>query len=238
MKNALDVSQQLANPQPGLPPIHPTEIGFTSLLLGMGIAAILSYALGLYYVRYGKSISNRALLAKDFVLLTLTTTLVITIVKSSLALSLGLVGALSIVRFRAAIKEPEELTFLFLAISIGLGCGADQWKATIAAFVLILFFVHLKTFRGKNEADRNLFVNVELEEKNHPDLLEKVMNILRTHSELVDMRRVDSRAKSLHSSYLIYLKQGESMQRIINDIQQLQPTATVTFIDQTRRADI
>ena len=51
--------------------------------------------------------------------LAIITTLVITVIKFSLALSLGLVGALSIVRFRAAIKEPEELVFLFLIISIG-----------------------------------------------------------------------------------------------------------------------
>ena len=66
----------------------------------------------------------------------ITTTIVITIVKSSLALSLGLVGALSIVRFRAAIKEPEELVYLFLIISTGLGCGAGQIKIT---FIGILF---------------------------------------------------------------------------------------------------
>ena len=52
--------------------------------------------------------------------------IIITIVKSSLALSLGLVGALSIVRFRTAIKDPEELSFLFISIAIGLGMGANQ----------------------------------------------------------------------------------------------------------------
>ena len=55
---------------------------------------------------------------KNFTSLTLITTLIITVVKSSLALSLGLVGALSIVRFRAAIKEPEELVYLFICIAI------------------------------------------------------------------------------------------------------------------------
>ena len=65
-------------------------------------------------------------------LLAVTTMFIITVVKSSLALSLGLVGALSIVRFRAAIKEPEELTYLFFAISIGLGLGADQRVVTLA----------------------------------------------------------------------------------------------------------
>ncbi len=56
-------------------------------------------------------------------MLTVITLLVISIVKSSLALSLGLVGALSIVRFRTAIKDPEELIYLFFSIAIGLGMG-------------------------------------------------------------------------------------------------------------------
>ena len=74
----------------------------------------------------------------------LTTVLVISIVKSSLALSLGLVGALSIVRFRTPIKEPEELAYLFLCIAAGLGLGANQTLPTIIAIILILtvmFFV-------------------------------------------------------------------------------------------------
>ena len=52
-------------------------------------------------------------------ILSITTFLVISVVKSSLALSLGLVGALSVIRFRTPIKEPEELSYLFLAIGIG-----------------------------------------------------------------------------------------------------------------------
>ena len=79
--------------------------------------------------------------SKNFVVLGVTTTIVIMIVKSSLALSLGLVGALSIVRFRAAIKEPEELVYLFLIIAIGLGCGANQ-------LVIITTAVNLKRKPG------------------------------------------------------------------------------------------
>jgi len=51
----------------------------------------------------------------------MTTIFISTVVESSLALTLGLVGALSIVRFRTAVKEPEELSYMFLAITIGLG---------------------------------------------------------------------------------------------------------------------
>jgi uncharacterized membrane protein YhiD involved in acid resistance len=73
------------------------------------------------------------------------------IVKNSLALSLGLVGALSIVRFRAAIKEPEELVYLFLIITAGLGCGSGQLKITIVgiAFSLLIIFIYYKLLSTK-----------------------------------------------------------------------------------------
>ena len=77
-------------------------------------------------------------------------TLIITVVKSSLALSLGLVGALSIVRFRTAIKNPEELIFLFLCIAIGVGLGANQiFVVTCAAFTFIIAYVYISFTRTK-----------------------------------------------------------------------------------------
>ena len=106
-------------------------------LLNALLVVLLSWILSRYYKRYGKSVGNRSSFSNNFMLLALTTMLIIYIVKSSIALSLGLVGALSIVRFRAAIKEPEELTYLFLVIGIGLGMGADQPGITVLAFTLI-----------------------------------------------------------------------------------------------------
>jgi hypothetical protein len=97
------------------------------------LAAVLSFILGQVYIYYGSTLSNRRMFARNFMMLAMTTMLIITVVKSSLALSLGLVGALSIIRFRAAIKEPEELAYIFLVISIGLGLGADQRLITIVA---------------------------------------------------------------------------------------------------------
>ena len=102
------------------------QIDLQGFILSLLCAAILSFLVQLFYIRYSSTLSNRKEFAKIFVVLGVTTCIVIMIVKSSLALSLGLVGALSIVRFRAAIKEPEELVYLFLIIAIGLGCGANQ----------------------------------------------------------------------------------------------------------------
>jgi len=113
------------------------QVPIAGFILNLFLAAALSFILSRVYARYGVSLSNRRMFAKNFMLITMTTMLIITIVKSSLALSLGLVGALSIVRFRAAIKEPEELAYLFLTIAIGLGFGADQRVITVVAFIII-----------------------------------------------------------------------------------------------------
>ena len=85
--------------------IQNLQVSIFDFFINLLLAAAFSYILGKVYVEYGESLSNRHKFARNFILLTMTTMVVITIVKSSLALSLGLVGALSIVRFRAPIKE-------------------------------------------------------------------------------------------------------------------------------------
>ena len=104
------------------------------LILIYGV--FLSALLRLIFVKFSMSISEKKVFGFNLIFLTLITTLIITAVKSSLALSLGLVGALSIVRFRTAIKNPEELIFLFFALAIGVGLGANQIYLVTSAFIV------------------------------------------------------------------------------------------------------
>jgi len=128
------------------------QIELSSFVLSLFCAAILSFIVHLFYIRFSSTLSNRVEFSKNFVVLGVATCIVIMIVKSSLALSLGLVGALSIVRFRAAIKEPEELVYLFLIIAVGLGCGANQLIITTVGifFALATIFVYSKYLNSKN----------------------------------------------------------------------------------------
>ena len=123
----------------------------SSFIANLFVAALLSVIIQIFYLKYSTTLSSKFEFSKNFVILGITTTIVITIIKSSLALSLGLVGALSIVRFRAAIKEPEELVFLFLIISTGLGCGAGQIKIISIGilFSLISIFLYSKFFERR-----------------------------------------------------------------------------------------
>ncbi len=117
------------------------QIGLIPFVQSIVVASLLSFVVQMTYLKFSNSLSNKYEFSKNFIILGLATTLVITIVKSSLALSLGLVGALSIVRFRAAIKDPEELVYLFLVIATGLGCGAGQIKITCIGIVMALALI-------------------------------------------------------------------------------------------------
>ena len=130
----------------------------------LAIYLLLGGALALYtrwlYRRFSSSLADADSVTRVFPLLTLVTIAVIAVVKSSMALSLGLVGALSIVRFRAAIKEPEELVYLFLCIGIGLGLGAGQPLLVIALVLVATLFVVGMHALGKRTQEQCLLLTV------------------------------------------------------------------------------
>ena len=127
------------------------DLSYQEIALSLILAAICSVIIKYVYIKYSKSLSNKKVFSDIFILLSIVTCIVITVVKFSLALSLGLVGALSIVRFRAAIKEPEELVYLFLIIGIGLGAGAGQYKAIIILTVFAAIVIYLQNYLKKSD---------------------------------------------------------------------------------------
>ena len=154
------------------------QIPIIGFILNLMFTAVLALILRQVYIRYGDTLSNRRLFSRTLLMISMTTMLIITIVKSSLALSLGLVGALSIVRFRAAIKEPEELAYLFLAISIGLGFGANQGVITTIALAIILALI-VVTRKSSIIGDDTNNLYLTIQGKSPSDLnVDKIINIL------------------------------------------------------------
>ena len=125
--------------------------GYSTIELGTKgiiVALCLSLVLGLYIFFCYRLLTRRTFYSKSFnislVCMSLITTAIILTIQSSVVVSLGMVGALSIVRFRTAIKEPMDLVFLYWAISVGIICGAGLSEiaiilslvVTVAVFVL------------------------------------------------------------------------------------------------------
>ena len=220
-----------------LAPAAPLSI--PSLLLSLAIGAVLALILRWHFERFGSTLSNRSEFARVFPMLVLTTVLIITVVKSSLALSLGLVGALSIVRFRTPIKEPEELAYLFLAIGSGLGLGADQRIPTVVAFVAILTVVGIQRWAGRGSEQTNLYMSLDFRpEEGSERVIDSLGELVSRHVTVGDLRRVDSRDGVVEVTYFLDVPATEKVSALMEDLQRSFPGIGVTFIDQNQLPSI
>ena len=205
----------------------------TELLINLAIGVVLAIGLRWHFLRYGATLSNRDELGNVIPFVALTTILIITVVKSSLALSLGLVGALSIVRFRTPIKEPEELAYLFIAIAIGLGLGANQVLATVSAVVFILFVMTLVKSFSAQSLGKNLYLSIHMREAGQgTNVFDSVNATISEHVSSSDLRRLDCTDGAFDATYLLDISSSTNLSRLTTQLQQRFPGVDVTFLDQ------
>jgi hypothetical protein len=193
-----------------------TDISVYQFLLNMIIGLVLSIALKYHYRKYSIVLSNKEEFSQVFPFIVLTILFIITIVKSSLALSLGLVGALSIVRFRTPIKEPEELAYLFVAISIGLGLGANQILISIVSTVFVLFVMAiLNNKTNSNVLTKNIYMTINMTPSSANFSLSNFNKLVAASFIQANMKRADVSDSNVNITYLINIKQHEEISSFI-----------------------
>ena len=215
-------------------------LSISALIINLGLGVVLSLLLRWHFKHFGSTLSNRDEFSQVCPFILLTTILIITVVKSSLALSLGLVGALSIVRFRTPIKEPEELAYLFIAIAIGLGLGADQRIPTLVAGPFILGIMAAFKWAKKESKNKNLYLSLdwEVESMDTEGLLNSINNVIENHVLISDLRRMDVRGKALEATYFIDIQNPNNLSNLIDDLQKSFSGIGVTFIDQNQMPSV
>lgn len=117
-------------------------LSLTDVCINFLAACVISILLYLSYrISHSGPVYSRRFNV-SLVMLVLITTLVMNVIGNNIALSLGMVGALSIVRFRTAIKDPRDTAYIFWAIAVGVCCGvSDYWVAGIGSMVIFLFLI-------------------------------------------------------------------------------------------------
>ena len=143
---------------------------FLVIFINYIFCVLCAFSLKIIYENKSTSLSGKFHIGIVIPILSQITFLIILIVKSSLALSLGLIGALSIVRFRTPIKEPEELIYLFFSIAIGIGFGAGQTLVTSTIFILIATTIYFFSSKKSNTnvTDYNLLVEIPYDPSQKP----------------------------------------------------------------------
>jgi uncharacterized membrane protein YhiD involved in acid resistance len=152
-------------------------------------------------------------------------------VKSSLSLSLGLVGALSIVRFRAAIKDPEELAYIFLAIALGLGFGATQVATTIVFYgIILLLLVVGYGWRAKLGWRFKQHDSLHLEySSRQPIEVSALVAMLRQHCSMLELVRYD-RGETNHAFLVIKPKNVKAVDAVVKDLKQFDTKAGISLV--------
>ena len=166
-------------------------------LLDMAIALILAFCLGLFIFMVYKKTFSGVMYSSSFgltlIALTMITTVVILAVTSNVVLSLGMVGALSIVRFRTAIKEPLDIAFLFWSIAVGIVLAAGMIPLAVIGSVVIGMI--LLIFVNKNSYSNPYIVVLQCEnqasEKNAKAFLEKQVNKVVVKSKTVQKGNIE-----------------------------------------------
>ena len=210
------------------------QISTFEFIISLALTALTAYILKKVYVRFGQSLSNRSIFANTFVPMAMTTMIIITIVKSSLALSLGLVGALSIVRFRAAIKEPEELVYLFICVAIGLGYGANQITVTIVGFLMVVIAIALiRKSAFKVEKSNVMYLTISKKSDARLDI-EKILEVLEKNSFEVDLKRLDESPTANEVSFVTSFQLKTQLLGLREALYKLDDQLEVTFLDNTK----
>ena len=197
------------------------------LILAFGLSQLLYVV----YLRCGYVTGSKKALGRNFGLLSMTTMLIINIVKSSLALSLGLVGALSIVRFRTAIKEPEELAYIFICIAIGLGMGAGQSQVTVLGFLVIVLAIGLRSLLSRDKSLDNVNLIVTGLASEDPNLYEELSQFISNRSAGVILKRVNLSQDRFEAAFVIDLKDHNQLSSLISNFRKEYPAMGFDVIE-------
>lgn len=215
----------------------PANFDPRALLIHLGLVLILGQVLVWHYQRFSPVLSNKRKFSRVFVFVAATTMLVIGIVQSSIALSLGLVGALSIIRFRTPIKEPEELAYLFLAIALGLGLGANQVELTVIVFAVVLAYMALISAGKSGALPPRLLVHLSgtLAAREAGQTTESVLReLLRSAEEgttRVDLRRIDAEGASFNATLVLDLERAEAVGPLLTRLERVLPGSSISVVE-------
>ncbi len=122
-------------------PLEAQSVDLKSLGLALLVAAILSGVVALVHRLIHRRSGSEISFSQSLMALGPIISLIMIFIGNNLALSLGMVGSLSLIRFRTAVKEMSDLIFLLWVMAIGVGCGTLNWTASVVGTLLIAFLV-------------------------------------------------------------------------------------------------
>ena len=205
--------------------LHPADI-----LANLTIALFCGLAISMFYrwtyrgPNYSRSFVN------SLVILSLITSIVILVIGNNLARAFGLVGAMSIIRFRTPIKDAHDIVFIFFSLTVGLAAGVGLYKVAVIGTIfvgLVLIILHLVNFADTGKKEFLLQFSIHSNIADPPPYLETMNNFCRD-SRLINVRSVGAEDR-LELSYYIRLKDDKSGSRFVNKLKTIKSIEQVNL---------
>lgn len=206
--------------------ISASEVNLAWEVVGLNLAVTLSLALVLFFVyrlTYAGVAYSRSFNV-SIVMTTMVTAIVMMVIGNNLALSLGMVGALSIVRFRAAVKEPKDIAYLFWGLSIGLAAGSGAHAIAVLGTLAMLVVVLLFHVSGRENGLSCLLVV-----KGAGFEADAVAGILKTHAGRTRLKMQNTSAQAMECVYEIRAGKGRES-KLIAALQAVPGVQTVNLV--------
>lgn len=139
---------------------------FMDIIISMLIALIIGWVISQVYKKTHRGMNHELTFMSSLVILAPTVTLVMLFIRGDLIVSLGLIGSLSIIRFRSAIKDTRDMIFLFWSIVVGLGVGTYNWPTVVVGSIILMaaiFILYLVKYGKSQNLDYILIITGESE---------------------------------------------------------------------------
>lgn len=227
----LDTLQSLNDQSAAVPPLQ--------ILVALGLSLALSLAIAAVYRITHRGASYSQSYAHTLIIMAIVIAAIMVIVGSSIARAFSLVGAMSIIRFRNAVKETRDIGFIFVVMAIGMACGT-RFYALAALMTLVICAVLMLLYRGnlfgKPNASRILCVRMPAD-RDHESALKPVFSQFLDDSSLISMESVAS-GTLLELVYSVVLKGSAEPQQMLQRLRLANENQKVSLLLGQQEADL
>lgn len=204
------------------------RLDFVSVLFSLFLAIAVSFIISQIYKYTHRGLNYELAFMSTLVLLAPIIAVVMLFIRGDLVLSLGLIGSISIIRFRTPIKDTRDMVFIFWTIAVGLGCGTYNWNVVIISTIFIgatIFLLHFLRYGHSRGTDYVLVVTGQMPMKG-----EEISGILGKYAKERRVRSHEANEDYWETIFEVQLIDltGEVVTQLIREIKALEGIKGIT----------
>lgn len=216
---------------------RPDVPSLATMLAALLFSVIGGQAVAWVYTWTHTGVSYSRSFVQSLILIAFVVALVMMVVGSSVVVAFGLIGALTIIRFRNVLKDTRDTTFIFMAVAVGLGAGTMSFLAVIVGtimFMLVMLYLWMTNFGTRIHHDALLRLAVPSSK------IEDMRSVFHRHCEKVHLisQRLDQAGQQIDYSYRLLLRNPDRSEEFIRELQSVEGIGGISLLRQEDQSEV